>query len=193
MCRNVQNSRNILDILSYTICDLSTVNDAIYITKLPFFPLHYFTHCKTVKSKSHFIRVSTKHHTRLLSQLILAVCVKERDFHLHFFSSPLSFPSLSSISLGLGTRDRKTLGSSKAGHRKSTACYFWKLFDLIFRVGIWEFLNPPITFFRRPEGHASAVKGVSRNFIYIVISFEMCHECGTVLFHKPRDQGVIER
>lgn len=102
MCWHVQNSRNILDILSYTICDLSTVNDAIYITKTSIPPLHYFTHCKTVKSKSHFIRVSTKHHSRLLSQLILAVCVKERDFHLHFFSSPLSFPSPSSISLGLG-------------------------------------------------------------------------------------------
>ena len=103
MCRHVQNSRNIQDVLSYTICDLSTVNDAIYITKTSIPPLHYFTHFKTVKSKSHFIRVSTKHHTRLLSQLILAVCVKERDFHFHFFSSPRSFPSLSSLFLGLGS------------------------------------------------------------------------------------------
>jgi hypothetical protein len=146
MCRHVQNSRNIQDVLFYTICDLSTVNDAIYITKTSIPPLHYFTHFKTVKSKSHFIRVSTKHHTRLLSQLILPVCVKKRDFHFYFFSSPRSFPSPFSIFSWVEKGDRKTLGSSKAGHRKSTACYFWKLFDLIVRVGIWEPLSPPTSF-----------------------------------------------
>jgi hypothetical protein len=49
MCRHVHNSRNIQDILSYTICDLSTVNDAIYITKtsIPPTPLfHSLQDCK---------------------------------------------------------------------------------------------------------------------------------------------------
>jgi hypothetical protein len=91
MCRHVQNSRNTKDVCSYTICDLSTVKDAIYITKTSILPLYYSSHFRTLKIKSHFIRVSTKHHTRLLSQLILAVCVKERDFRFPFSVFSRSF------------------------------------------------------------------------------------------------------
>lgn len=164
MCRYVQNSWNILDILSYTICDLSTVNDAIYITKTSIPPTPLFHSLQDCKKANHIssefppsITLDCSHNW--FSQFVL----KNEIFTYISFLRLVLFPSPSFLSLGLG---RET-GSPWVVQRLATGSLWRATVWSNFPYGDLAVPQPTQNLYLRSEGHTSAVKDVSRNFIYI--------------------------